>query len=426
MTLFYHVAGMGNYQDVTEEIFNTVTSSGLKEQASKIVVSFVGDKADFIKLKTPVEGAEMVYSGSISNYEYPTIKLLQQHCKKNPDDIVLYCHSKGVSEPDNIQKKYWRRAMVKFVIADWEKCVEYLKEVETVGYNWVGNHYSGNFWWAKASAINKSKDIDTFKDAPFLIYHGHSKEHQKRIQPEFFMKDLNLTHKSVGTENYNWQLIPTCIPLDDIGTEDPFDYAGIKTDGRFLLNLQTRPDKEKKVRTLLKHLNIRDVKTVYGVNGKVLELRQDRVKNPGIAACYLSWLMIFNMCHAMEYDTVVLLEDDLIFQYGFKELLKENWKNVPDDWDMVWVGGYERYNVPGKKVKGNVYIPKDMWGTHCMLFSKKGIEKIVRHLNNKSITTDIDIEITRHIEDFNQYSFYPTLAIQNQYSLSDIRGGHIK
>jgi hypothetical protein len=61
-----------------------------------------------------------------------------------------------------------------------------------------------------------------------------------------------------------------------------------------------------------------------------------------------------------------------------------------------------------------------------MILSKSGIEKIVNRLNNKTIDADVDIEITRNIPNLKQYSFFPTLALQNPKSLSDIRGSHIK
>jgi GR25 family glycosyltransferase involved in LPS biosynthesis len=435
MTLFYHIAGINNYKEVTEEIFSSVISSNLLYQLDKVVVSFVGKKEDFDTLDFPIKDAQLIYSGKLKEYEYPTIKLLQEHCKANPTDIVLYCHSKGVSNPDSTQKKYWRKAMVKHTIDNWKQCVEYLKEFELVGYNWCGNHFSGNFWWANAAVINETKPINSFKDNYIFVSPNITDEENYRCQPEFFLSKLDSTKKtirekwlikSVGTENYDYRLVPVCIELEDIGNEDPFDYAGIKIDKRYLINLQTRPDRKKKTDILLKYLNIRDVKTIPAINGRLLGIDNKRVGNPGIAACYLTWLSIFNVCYAEGYETVLMLEDDVLFQYGFKELLKENWKNVPDDWDMVWIGGYERYGIPGRNIAGNVYLPKDMWGTHCMIYSKKGIEKIVRTLNNKPITADIDIEITRHIPDFNQYQFFPSIALQNGWSLSDIRGEHIK
>lgn len=434
MTIFFHVAGMGNWQQVVHEINSAIFNSELYDKTDRMIVSFIGTNEDYFTLSEIYDSKIVLYdkvevihsSTNLKEYEYPSIKLLQTHCKRNPEDIVLYIHTKGVSKPEDTQKKYWRKAMVKYVITDWKKCVDYLNDYEAVGYNLTfhgrpNSHFSGNFWWAKASAINKSKPIYSFITNPVLINPVLDAEERRRLQPEFFMHELNLNCKSVGVEQYDCNIVPTCIELDNTGDQDPFEYAGIETGARFLLNLETRPDKRRKSETLFKFHKIDNVMPLSGLNAKVLGVKSDKLPLSGITGCYLSWLMTFNFCKALGYETVLMFEDDVIFSYGFKELLKENWKNVPEDWDMVWIGGNERYSHPGKKIAGNVYIPKDIWGTHCMIYSKSGIEKITRHLNNKEIGTDVDIEVHKSVPGLNQYSFFPPIAHQNPNSSSDIR-----
>ena len=87
----------------------------------------------------------------------------------HPDWKVLYIHSKGVSKYGAILEhpvNLWRNYLEYFVIEKWRKCVKYLDDYDCVGTEWQNQsflaneileipHYSGNFWWANASYINK-------------------------------------------------------------------------------------------------------------------------------------------------------------------------------------------------------------------------------------------------------------------------------
>ena len=108
--------------------------------------------------------------------EANTLETLYNYCKNNLDAKVLYFHSKGLTHKNNLHDdevtNAWRIYLEYFVIHDWKKCIKDLNEYECVGAEWIGDfklpdfenqgyvhgfapHYSGNFWWSKASYIQK-------------------------------------------------------------------------------------------------------------------------------------------------------------------------------------------------------------------------------------------------------------------------------
>lgn len=92
----------------------------------------------------------------------------------NDKTNILYFHSKGsTSFAKNINYQnitrhkeyyYWRKFMNWGVIDNWRKNVDALKHYDTSGCDYLNSpapHYSGNFWWAKASHIKKLSDPST-------------------------------------------------------------------------------------------------------------------------------------------------------------------------------------------------------------------------------------------------------------------------
>ena len=98
-------------------------------------------------------------------HEFVTLDLIEKDKEKFGDsDYILYIHTKGASKQGNQNVISWRQLMNYFNI---EKCKNIFKIFEKTSYNTygvlltdVGNfklHYSGNFWWVKASYL---KTID--------------------------------------------------------------------------------------------------------------------------------------------------------------------------------------------------------------------------------------------------------------------------
>ena len=93
--------------------------------------------------------------------EDETLKWIEAYAKQNPDDYIMYFHTKGITKKNEATED-WRRYMEYFVIENWPDCIEKLDEgFDCCGVLWnkftpIGlyPHFSGGMWWAKASYIN--------------------------------------------------------------------------------------------------------------------------------------------------------------------------------------------------------------------------------------------------------------------------------
>lgn len=111
-------------------------------------------------------------------YEIPTLINLKTFCDQDTNDsYVLYLHQKGVTRPYSQPVSDWRDLMLYFNVEQWENCVDKLSQgYDTVGVNWHKDHkyphYSGNFWWAKASYIKELPGLTYPRENNFLTQLG--------------------------------------------------------------------------------------------------------------------------------------------------------------------------------------------------------------------------------------------------------------
>ena len=76
----------------------------------------------------------------------------------------------------------------------------------------------------------------------------------------------------------------------------------------------------------------------------------------------------------------MIFEDDCHILPDFKEKAKRYLKEVPDDWDMIWLG---HGKLKGRKISKNVLVPENNPHAgynalhHCYMIKKSSIDKIL-------------------------------------------------
>lgn len=145
--------------------------------------------------------------------EMDTIKLLHRVCKQQTNNKpILYLHSKGVSRPENANIQAWVDYMEYFVITKWKDCILKLNDYDTCGVNLQkdpGLHYSGNFWWANSTYINKLPLFD-IKHCTVPLRYGDP----MRAYCEFWLLDNNFS-KPYTLHNSNLDLYSTTYSRDN-------------------------------------------------------------------------------------------------------------------------------------------------------------------------------------------------------------------
>ncbi len=213
----------------------------------------------------------------------------------------------------------------------------------------------------------------------------------------------------------------------------------------YVINLKNRPDRWTDVNKSFKNTGLKLTRwnAVYGK-----DLSEEEIKNVttpisyhtiphSIIGCWLSHYNIWKHIVENKETNVLILEDDAYPVDNFTNKLYKYWKEVPDDWDMIYLGCTGtcsgaplvkilfhtitlKKNSPiyknTKKCK-HVYKPGYPLNLHSYMLSYNGAKKIINHPKMKKITGHIDGKIAHHVlnnNDFNVYAFTPQLAYQNE------------
>jgi hypothetical protein len=153
--------------DIVEEQMRLMKESGLEDAADEIHIGVNGgeESKDFRSLLP--QKANVVYHGLQCRNELRTILMIENLAKENPNCVLNYWHSKGVSHPPdspygiNVSRP-WRKVMEHYLIRHWKHCVAELENgYEVVGVRWLtgmgwdkSQHYfAGTFWWARSNFL---------------------------------------------------------------------------------------------------------------------------------------------------------------------------------------------------------------------------------------------------------------------------------
>ncbi|AYV80676.1 MAG: glycosyltransferase [Harvfovirus sp.] len=112
------------------------------------------------------------YSRDTQLFERATLNLICTFSKFHKNAKILYLHSYF-----ELQKN-----MLYFLVENGKQCIELLDKYDTVGCNYIelpNKHYSGNFWWANSSYINKLNKITSNDrhDCKWWILSGDAVNH---------------------------------------------------------------------------------------------------------------------------------------------------------------------------------------------------------------------------------------------------------
>ena len=162
--IYFHIATIGKYQDIFDEIYSQIIESNLINQVGSINLCIVGQGDLIIQENDKIK----IYQDSdISSGEFFTLDLLKTFSDSvEKNHKILYLHTKGVTTPDNPCIEDWRKYMTYFNINQYEKCLYSLNQYDSCGVDLVNDptlHYSGNIWWANSSYIKKLPTINEIK-----------------------------------------------------------------------------------------------------------------------------------------------------------------------------------------------------------------------------------------------------------------------
>jgi GR25 family glycosyltransferase involved in LPS biosynthesis len=113
----------------------------------------------------------------------------------------------------------------------------------------------------------------------------------------------------------------------------------------------------------------------------------------GQKGCAISHLEALEKVVKEELPCVVIAEDDVMFSNNFPKLFENILRDIPKNYDIIFIGWQEVWQN-GKKVKKvNKFYKHDPFCTHFYLISSKGAKKIIESIYKDGLSVPIDIWI---------------------------------
>ena len=107
---------------------------------------------------------------------------------------------------------------------------------------------------------------------------------------------------------------------------------------RVCINLDRRPERWKRMESRFSEVNLWPVERFAAVDGATVQIPEGWPESPGAYGCLQSHLEVVLQARAMKRESVLIMEDDILFDERFREKFRERICNLPENWDMLFFG----------------------------------------------------------------------------------------
>jgi hypothetical protein len=197
-----------------------------------------------------------------------------------------------------------------------------------------------------------------------------------------------------------------------IKINDYFDYV-------YCMNLDSRIDRWREVIQQFKNNKI-IVNRFRAFDGKTIYRGQKPIR-PGEFGCLFTHLSILLDAKANNYDKVLIFEDDVELHPEFNNLASEFLQEVPDNWDMLYLGANTVRNK-SVNVSARVNLANSLLGGHAYAVRNTVYDKLIYLLENEPYP--VDETYSRNHVLMNTYLCNPIIAWQRE-GWSDINKQHV-
>jgi len=189
----------------------------------------------------------------------------------------------------------------------------------------------------------------------------------------------------------------------------------------YCINLEKRKDRlEKCNQEFIKHrLNVDIFKAIDGNSYDTSNMFVNPTIEKGNVGCVLSHLKIIQDAQHKNYDKILILEDDIIFDNELNKKFEQYIKELPHDWDMLYFGGNHNFHTGHKldMISEHIGKCKLTYTTHSYAIRNTFFQKVINKFQN--ITHPVDVLYTQLQSENNIYTFYPGISSQRS-GYSDI------
>jgi glycosyl transferase, family 25 len=179
------------------------------------------------------------------------------------------------------------------------------------------------------------------------------------------------------------------------------------------INLDRDVDSWGRLQAALTRHDIRGVRRVSAVDGSRLELPATWRHSAGAYGCLLSHLQVVRDARKRGLPSLLILEDDVVFDPSFSEKFPVFLRGLPADWDMFFLGALQREDpVP---VAENVVRIRHAYSTYAYVLRDSIFDAFIAA--NDGSPNQVDVNNGMLQSTHNCYGFAPNLAwVESRYS----------
>ncbi len=184
------------------------------------------------------------------------------------------------------------------------------------------------------------------------------------------------------------------------------------------INLDRRPERWERMKERFVQHEILSVARFPAIDGLRINIPDAWPYSPGHYGCLQSHLAVLKLAQKNKAPSIIIFEDDCIFDPEFNQKFPHYFNQLPGSWDMLLLGG--RHFEDPVKVSDNIVRPTMTYLTHAYAL-KRGIYNALVELCEQGRGA-IDDHTAALQKDFNCYCFSPDLVWQERID-SDTRPG---
>ena len=179
------------------------------------------------------------------------------------------------------------------------------------------------------------------------------------------------------------------------------------------INLDRRPDRRQRMQAEFARHGIENVHHFSAVDGNAVALPADWRHTAGAYGCLLSHLAVVQEARRLDHKSVLIFEDDAVFDPRFENKFPVFVEQVPPDWDMLYFGALHKDQPID--VRDHVSRITKANSTYAYALKHTVFDAFL-DLNRRAENV-LDVNAYLLQERFNCYCFMPNLAwVQSEYS----------
>lgn len=182
---------------------------------------------------------------------------------------------------------------------------------------------------------------------------------------------------------------------------------------KFCINLDRRPERWERMQAEFARHEIAGVRRFSAIDGGAVVLPPHWNHTAGAYGCLLSHVAVIEEARALNAESVLIFEDDAVFDPEFRTKFVSFGEEVPSDWDMLYFGALHKDEPV--RLSEHVYRITKANSTYAYALKRTVFDAFLE-LNRRAEHV-LDVNTYQLQERFNCYCFLPNLAwVQPEYS----------